>query len=38
VWPQFRVPLEQHWQPYLDGQIALPEAATRLVNDLASAE
>jgi hypothetical protein len=38
VWPQFRVPLEQHWQPYLDGQIALPEAATRLVSDLASAE
>lgn len=30
-WPQLRVPLETHWRPYVDGQIALDEAVRRVV-------
>lgn len=31
AWPELRQPLEQHWQPYLDGRVELDEAATRLL-------
>ena len=31
VFKRFHGPLEEHWQPYLDDQITLREAATRLV-------
>lgn len=30
-WPELRQPLEQHWQPYLDGGVELGEAARRLL-------
>lgn len=32
AWPELRQPLEQHWQPYLDGRIELDEAARRLLD------
>jgi len=31
LFQRFHGPLAEHWQPYLDGQLTLQEAATRLV-------
>ncbi len=31
VFPQFHTALQQHWPPYLEGQVSLQEAARRLV-------
>lgn len=31
AWPQLRAPLEQHWRPYVDGQVALDEAVRQVV-------
>lgn len=30
-WPQLRAPLETHWRPYVDGQIALVEAVRQVM-------
>lgn len=37
AWPELRQPLEQHWQPYLDGRIELDEAARRLLDGVREA-
>lgn len=34
AWPQFREPLEAHWEPYLEGRIDMVEAAERLLREL----
>lgn len=31
AWPQYRVPIETHWYPYLDGKGTLEEAIDKLV-------
>jgi hypothetical protein len=31
AWPQFRGPVEREWQPYIDGQVTLETAVTRLI-------
>jgi polyhydroxybutyrate depolymerase len=31
AWPHLRTPLEEHWQPYVDGTVDLEEAARRLL-------
>lgn len=31
AWPELRQPLEQHWQPYLDGRVELEESTRRLL-------
>lgn len=38
AWPEFRLPLEEHWQPYVDGDIDLATAARRLLSALALAK
>lgn len=32
AWPQYRVPIETHWIPYLDGRGTLEEAVDKIVN------
>lgn len=34
AWPTLRQPLEDAWQPYLDGKSTLDEAASRLVTEI----
>jgi hypothetical protein len=31
AWPQFRGPVEREWRPYIDGQVTLEKAVTRLI-------
>ncbi len=31
VWPEYREPLETHWEAYLDGRVGMKEAARRLL-------
>ena len=31
AWPQYRVPIETHWMPYLDGKGTLEEAAEKVI-------
>ncbi|HEY5567497.1 MAG TPA: hypothetical protein VIM81_09665 [Gammaproteobacteria bacterium] len=38
AWPQFREPLEAHWEPYLEGRIDMAEAARRLLEELNEAQ
>lgn len=37
AWPELRGPVEDHWQPYLDGAIDMDEAARRLIEAMAGA-
>lgn len=34
IWDEYRKPLESAWRPYIDGERALSEAATRLIEAL----
>jgi hypothetical protein len=36
AWPQLRAPLELHWRPYVDGQVALNEAVRQVVASVPS--
>jgi len=31
AWPQFRLPVEREWKPYVDGQVTLDQAVSRLI-------
>jgi len=31
AWPQLRLPVEREWKPYVDGQVSLDEAVSRLI-------
>ena len=32
AWPQFRAPVEREWKPYIDGQVTLEVAVTKLIS------
>lgn len=34
AWPQYRRPIERHWQPYLDGQRSAADAIRAIVDEL----
>jgi hypothetical protein len=34
AWPQYRVPIETHWMPYLDGKGTLEEAVDKIVSSV----